>query len=194
MNEEIGELLLSNLEESHAYFNNIIDGLKQDSFLYSIKDLTNLEYNSYNIAYDAITKMNDALMKYNEIRSSNIDFFENEYKMVIKYILLYIISIIIIKIFAKTLSSEKINEIWYAMLGGFLGSINTGIIYSNVHEYRYGKEKNRQIMNEVMRLKEEYDTNFEIARREIEYMMSLNRNLENCESEKKLTKIIKGMQ
>ena len=50
-------------------------------------------------------------------------------------------------------------------------------------------------MNELESLKEEYDKNFEIARREISYMFALNRNLDNYQvNEKKLHKIIKDMQ
>ena len=195
MNQEINDLLLNELEEAHAYFDNIVSGLKDEDIPYSLKDLVIIENNSYHISYDAITKMNDAYIKYQEIHASNIEFFEGADKLVLKYILLYIVSIIMIKVFSKTLSAEKINEIWYALVGMVLGTANLGIINSNLNVYRYSNKKNRELMNEINSLKEEYDTNFEIARREISYMFSLNRNLDKIEvNEKKLTKIIKGMQ
>ena len=195
MNQEINEILLSDLEETHFYFENIIDSLKEKNVPYSIEDIVAIEKNSYGISYDAIVKMNDSLIKYREIYFSNIEFFEGKSKLIFKYTLLYIVSILMIRIFSKSLSSEKINEIWYALVGLVLGSVNIGIINSNLNVYQYGNKENRELMNEINSLKEEYDTNFEIARREISYMISLNHNLEEIDfDEKKLNKIIKGMQ
>ena len=193
MSDEINYLLFDELEEAHGYFNNVIDELKEKDNSYPSNDVISIENNSYNIAHDALEKMDEALEKYNYLRNNNIEFFEEQDKVVVKYVLLYLVSIIMIKIFAKTLSSDKINAIWYAMIGGLLGSVNTGMIYSNLHEYRYGNKENREIMNKVMELREEYDINFEIARREIHYMFSLNRNLDSeLTDEKHYVKTLKG--
>lgn len=192
MNQEINDLLLNELEEAHAYFECLSSNLNDNNLSLSLSDVIKIENNSYKISLDAITKMNDSLVKYEYLKSENIDFFEEETKMIIKYILLYLVSIIMIKVFSKTLTSEKINELWYGMVGILLGSVNTGIIYSNIHQYRYGDKKHRDLINEINALKEEYDENFEIARREISYMISLNRNLDNMNN-KDYKKIIKGL-
>lgn len=195
MDQEINDLLLSELEEAHVNFEYIISDLKSQKVPYSIKELIMLENSSYRISHDAIDKMDEALTKYIDLHENNLEYFDGEAEIILKHILLYIVSIIMIKIFSKTLTSEKLNEMWYAMIGVVLGSANTSIIYSNLRDYRYSSEKNRNIMNELESLKEEYDKNFEIARREISYMFALNRNLDNYQvNEKKLHKIIKDMQ
>ena len=192
MNQAINDLLISELEEAHAYFEYLVLNFNEKNLPYSLPDIIRIENNSYHISVDAITKMNDSLARYEYLKNENADYFEEEAKMIIKYILLYLVSIIMIKVFSKTLSTDKINELWYGMAGILLGSVNTGIIYSNVHQYRYGDKEHRDLMNELNDLKEEYDKNFEIARREISYMFSLNRNLDNLNS-KEYTKIIKGL-
>ena len=178
MNEEINYLLFDELEEAHGYFGNVIDELKEKDDTYPSNDVISIENNSYNIALDALNKMDEALEKYNTLRINNIEFFDEQSKIVVKYTFLYLVSIIMIKIFSKCISIEKINEIWLAMVGLLLGTVNTSMIYSNLHEYRFGNKDNRELMNRVMELREEYDINFEIARKEIQYMFSLNRNLD----------------
>ena len=195
MDQEINDLLLGELEEAHFNFENIIGLMDHQSVPYSINELIVIENNSYRLSHDAIDKMDDALLKFQELHDNNPDYFDGEARIILKHIMLYAVSIIMIKIFSKTLTSEKLNEMWYAMLGLAFGSVNTSIIYSNLRDYRYANEKNRNIMNELTSLKEEYDKNFEIARREISYMFALNRNLDGYQiNEKKLHKIIKDMQ
>ena len=189
MSQEINDLLLSELEEANAYFDILISNVKENSVHYSINDLIIIENNSYHISYDAITKMNDILVKYDAILKENEDFFVEDSKIKVKLLFLYLVSIIMISIFCKTVSHEKLNEIWYAMIGLVFGTINTSILYNNLNHNRYDDEKNRRIMNEIFSLQDDYNKNFEIARNEITYMFSLNRNLDNDEEDiKKLIK------
>ena len=179
MDEGINNLLLEELFESHGFFENIINEMKDNNVFFPYDRVIPMEEASYNISYDAISKMNDDLKKYNSIVNNNKEFFSGERKIYTKYIMLYIFSIIFIKIFAKTLSLEKIDEMWYALFGIALGSANVGLINRDINNYRYGTKENRKLMNELATLKEDYDENYVIARREISYMYSLNRNLEN---------------
>ena len=194
MNQEINDLLLNDLEEAQAQFDIIVDELKDKNIPYSLKDIVTIENNSYRISLEAIKKMNDSLVKYQALYNANIEFFDGEAKIFIKYVLLYIVSIIMIKVFSKTLSTDKINEMWYGLVGMVLGSANLGMINSNLNSYRYHNKENRELMNEINSLQEEYNNNFDIARREISYMFSLNRNLDKIDiNEKEITKKIKGI-
>ena len=194
MNQGINQELLYELEEAHGYFQCLILMLNNCESKTFIQNVIMMEQRSYDISMDAINKMTDSLNRYNDLYISNIDFFEDEYKMVIKLIMLYLVSIIMIKIFSTTLSSEKLNEMWYGMVGMLLGTVNTGIIFNNINHHRGDSEESRSLINEMKSLKEEYNKNFEIANREISYMISLNRNLNNSDYDsKKIVKIIKDM-
>ena len=186
MNQGIKQELLFELEEAHDYFQYLVSIFSNNESNTFIQKLITIEQNSYDISMDAINKMNDSLTKYKELYISNIDFFEDEYKMTIKLIMLYIVSIIMIKIFSTTLSSEKLNEMWYGMVGMLLGTVNTGIIFSNINHHRTDTKESRELINELKLLKEEYNKNFEIANCEISYMFSLNRNLNKSFVEKEI--------
>lgn len=177
MDEGINNILMDELMEAHTDFNNIIQSMKDNSINYRYDEVINMEKNSYTISYNSLTRMNKSLDEYKYFKKNNIDFFDGEIKIYTKYILLYIVSIIMIKVFAKTLSAEKINEIWYALVGIVLGTANAKIINKNINNYRYGNKQNRLLMDDLYTLKEDYDANFEIARKEISYIFSLNRNL-----------------
>ena len=194
MNQGITQELIFELEDAHANFEYLISKLSNYESASFIQNVIAIEKRSYDISLDAINKMCDTSIKYNDLYINNIDFFEGEYKMVLKLIMLYIVSIIMIKIFSTTLSSEKLDEMWYGTVGMVLGAANTGLIYNNINHYRYDTKENRELMNEIKSLKEEYDNNFEIATREISYMLSLNRNLskDNIKNSLMLKKI-KGM-
>ena len=178
MNDWVNNILMNELLEVHTDFNNIISIMKENDITYPYDNLITLEGASYQISYNAISRMIKSYEEYNILKKQNTNFFEDEARIYIKYIMLYVVSIIIIRVFSKTLSSEKINEIWYALAGIVLGSVNTNLIYKNINNYRYGSKDNRMLMDDLSTLKEDYNDNYEIARREIDYMFSLNRNLE----------------
>ena len=178
MDAWINNYLMDELLEAHVDFGNIIDAMKDNNIIYPYAKVISIEESSYTISFNAISRMIKAYEEYNVLKKSNYDFFDEEAKICIKYIMLYLISIIMIKVFSKTLSSEKINEMWFALVGLVLGSTNASLIYKNLNNYRYGNKENRKLMDDMKTLKEDYDRNFDIARREISYLCSLNRNLE----------------
>ena len=177
MDEGINVLLLEELFEAHGNFSNIISEMKENGLVFPYEDVIKMEDASYRLCYKSIDRMNEAQLKYNFLKEENEEFYANEKKIGFKYLLLYVSSFIMIKIFSNTLSVHKINEIWYALLGLTLGTVSAGIINKNLNEYRYGDKKNRKFMNSLAELKDIYDENFEIARREVGYIFSLNRNL-----------------
>ena len=177
MNEEINNRLLDDLFEAHGIFENTIKEMQSLDVFYPYSDIIRMEEKSFNISFNAISKMNEALEKYNYIKNNNDDFFNGERRIMTKYIMLYLVSIIMLKVFCKTLSVSKINEIWYALAGLVLGSLDAGLACGSIDEYRYDKKENRDLMNDLKSYKEEYKFNYDVARREISYMYSLNRNL-----------------
>ncbi len=178
MDQGINNILLEELFEAHGAFENIIAEMKEKEISYPYDKVISMEKCSYNLCYNSITKMNDAQERYNLLRDENKEFFSGERRVIIKYLALYVVSIIMIKVFAKTLSAEKINEIWYALLGMTLGTVNAGIISKNINAYRNNTRESREFVSNLHELKDTYDENFEIARREVSYIFSLNRNLE----------------
>ena len=185
MDEAINIILLEDLNEADNTFNNIISEMKENNVSYNYEEIIYMEKNSYQIADSAINKMFESQQKYNLLYDDNSEFFEEERRITLKYILLYFVSIIMIKVFAKTLSADKINEIWYALLGMTLGTINTRMLYKNVYSYRNDSKEKRELISNLQEMNSIYDDNFEIARREVDYIYSLNRNLqEEIPSEK----------
>ncbi len=177
MDESINDLLLDDLVELHAEFKVIIKAMQDDNIAFPYDSIIQMESNSYSISFNAISRMNKSLQDYNYCLEENTDFFNGEKKLYIKYIMLYLVSIIIIRIFSKTLSSAKLNEIWYALLGLILGTVNVNIINQNINDYRYGTKENRELINQVKSYQEDYNNDYKIASREIDYLRSLNRNL-----------------
>ena len=179
MDEGINVILLEELFDAHGSFENIISEMKENGIIYPYDNVIKMEDASYRLCFNSIDKMNESQQKYNYLKEENKDFYTNEKKIGFKYLLLYVTSFIMIKIFSNTLSVHKINEIWYALLGLTLGTVSAGIINRNINEYRYGNKDNRKFMIDLIELQETYDENFEIARREVSYIYSLNRNLLN---------------
>ena len=177
MKEELNNLLLDELDEAHGLFDNIIKEMQSRNISYPYEKVIEMEENSFHISYNAISKLGEIYEKYNYIKEENEEYFSGEKKIFVKYIFLYIVSIIFIKVFSKSLSIAKINEIWFAIVGIVLGSTNAAIIFKNLNNYRNGTKEKRELNNQLMNLKEEYDQNYDIATREINYMFSLNRNL-----------------
>ena len=106
--------------------------------------------------------------EYNLLMESNADFFEQEISIYAKYAILYVASIIIIKIFAKTLSAKEISEIWFSIIGLVLGSVNMGIIHKNVNNHLYGTKESRELMDKLSTLKENYKEDYAMAYKAIE--------------------------
>ena len=194
MNFEINRTLLEELEEANGYFENIVLEIKNDDPDISLDNYINKVRESFQESMQALDKMDNILVEYNLLHMDNHEFFNGEKKIVMKYVFLYMVSIIMIKVFSKTLSSVKINEIWYAFVGMLLGTVNTKMLCSNLDAYRKENKNVRNMLNEDSSLKEEYDKYFAIALGGLTNIQtiirSLNRHLDDSKS---LVKTIKGM-
>ncbi len=168
MEEEKVDLLLDDLFEVKSFFDNTIKEMKENGIDYSYDEIiTGVEAN-YSMAFNAISRLKGYMEEYNLLMESNADFFEQEISIYAKYAILYVASIIIIKIFAKTLSAKEISEIWFAIIGLVLGSVNMGIIHKNVNNHLYGTKESRELMDKISTLKENYKEDYAMAYKAIE--------------------------
>ena len=177
MEQEKNDLLLNDLFEAHGGFDNLINEMKDAGIEFPYDDTITMEEASYSNAFNAISRMNDYVSEYTFLTEENTEFFDHEASIIIKGILLYGVTIIALKLFSKTLSAQKINEIWYLLVGALLGSVNTGIIFNNINNYRYGTKESRDLLNRLATLKENYKKDYDLAFNEVDSMFSLNRNL-----------------
>ncbi len=177
MEQEKNDLLLNDLFEAHGSFDNLINEMKDAGIVFPYEDTITMEEASYTNAFNAISRMNDYVSEYTFLTEENEEFFDHEAGIILKGILLYGVTIIALKLFSKTLSAQKINEIWYLLVGALLGSVNTGIIFNNINNYRNSSKESRDLLNRLATLKEDYKKDYDIAYNEIDCMFSLNRNL-----------------
>ena len=177
MEQEKNDMLLNDLFEAKGSFDNLIEEMKDKNITFPYDDTIKLEETSYSKAFNAISRMNNYTEEYNYLIDANEDFYEKEAYIIVRGILLYGVTIVALKLFSKTLSSKQISDMWYMLIGVLLGSINTGIIYNNINNYRYGDKDNREFVNRISLLKESYKEDYHIAMNEIDCLFSLNRNL-----------------
>jgi len=86
-----------------------------------------------------------------------------------------------------SLSTNELNRLWYIIFAVITGIENIHLVNKDIKEYR---NNNISFIKKLDSIKKEYDDNFKIANREIQYMIALNRNLQK-ELDKKMTLIKK---
>ena len=121
--------------------------------------------------------MNFNVYEYNDLKEKNNDLFDAEYKIYLKYFLLYLVSIGFIKGFHKIFDTSKLSEMLKYAIGMFLGSTYIALMNKDIYENRNGSKDRRDLINRLKTLKEEYKTNHDKAVNEIDYMFALNTNL-----------------
>ena len=191
MEQEKNDLLQNDLFEVNGSIDILIQEMQNLGIEYPYDELVNNKEISYAKAYNAISRMNNYLQEYNYLKEENTEFFEEEISIYIKHTILYALSIILIKVFSKTLSAKEISEIWYGLVGLLLGSVNMGIINSSINDHRNGTKDSRDLINRLKTLKENYKEDYQLAYKEIQSLFATNRILWkeiDKKSEKVLTK------
>lgn len=191
MEQEKNDLLQNDLFEVNGSIDILIQEMQNLGIEYPYDELVNNKEISYAKAYNAISRMNNYLQEYNYLKEENTEFFEEEISIYIKHTILYALSIILIKVFSKTLSAKEISEIWYGLVGLLLGSVNMGIINSSINDHRNGTKDSRDLINRLTTLKENYKEDYQLAYKEIQSLFATNRILWkeiDKKSEKVLTK------
>lgn len=179
MNQETNDFLTYNLNEAHDIFNSIIDEMQEANIPFHYNTIKEMEMNSYEIVNNLIIKMNSEVYEYNCLIEDNEDMFNEKYSIYLKYIALYVISIIFIKVYHDIFSTEKFNEFWHYLVGLFLGSTYIGLLNKDVNDNMNCTKERRDLINRLKTLKEEYKENHDKAVNEIDYIYALNDNLWN---------------
>ena len=179
MNQETNDFLEENLNEAHTTFNSIIKEMHDGRIPFNYEFIEEREKESFKIVCDIIDKMNFNVYEYNDLKEKNNDLFNVEYKIYLKYFMLYLISITFIKGFHKIFDTSKLSEILKYAIGMFLGSTYIALMNKDIYENRNGSKDRRDLINRLKTLKEEYKVNHDKAVNEIDYMFALNTNLWN---------------
>ena len=189
MNQETNDFLEENLLDAHNIFNVIISEMKNNDIKYEYEFLKAKENESFRIVCDILNKMNYSVYEYNNLIEKNKELFDNDYYIYLKYISLYIVSIVFIKFFYQIFDTSKLNELLKYGVGLFLGSTYIGLMNKDINENRYGSKEKRNLINELKTLKEEYKINHDKAVNEIDYIFALNNNLwHELDNNKKIIK------
>ena len=189
MNQETNEFLMENLVDAHNIFNSIIKEMQQANIPFEYEFIRDKEMNSYEIVSDLLVKMNSEVYEYNYLIDNNITFFNDKYSFYVRYISLYIISFIFIKMYHEIFTTEKFNEFWHYIVGLFLGSTFVGLLNKDINEYQTNTKEKRDLINRLKTLEEAHRENHDKAVNEIDYIFALNDNLwEELDRGKKLVK------
>lgn len=189
VNQETNDFLKFNLNEAHSIFSNIIKEMEQADIPFEYEFVKQKEMNSYEIIRDILIKMDNAVYEYDDLISDNRDLFDDTNKLYLKYIALYVISIIFIRVYHEIFSTEKFNEFWHFLVGLFLGSTYIGLLNRDINEHKSDTKEKRDLINRLRTLREEYKENHDAVVNEIDYIFALNDNLwEELDKGKKLVK------
>lgn len=189
MNQETNDFLMENLNDAHHIFKCIIGEMQQKGIPFEYELIKEKEMNSYEIVSNLLVKMDSEVYEYNYLIDNNQEFFNDKYSFYLKYISLYIVSFIFIKMYHEIFTTEKFNELWHYIVGLFLGSTFVGLLNKDINEYQSNTKEKRDLINRLKTLKEEHMENHDKAVNEIDYIFALNDNLwDELENSKKLVK------
>ena len=174
MNEETNEFLNYNLEDAHNIFKSIINEMKDNGIIVDYNELESDEMNCYLKVSEILLKMHYFVSKSKNLEESNLEIKEIEYKLYLKYISLYVVSLVFIRIFYEIYDTSKLNEMIKYIVGMFLGSSYMFLLNRDIKDNRYNSKEKRELINELKTLKEEYKENHDLAVCEIDGMVKLN--------------------
>lgn len=177
MNQETNDFLMENFSDAHNLFLNIIGQMQECNVQYDYDSIKQKEMESYKNISSALINMGCELQEYKTLMEDNREFFNEKYNIFVKYITLYIISIIFIRAYHEIFSLEKFNAFWNYLVGLFLGTTYVGLLDKDLNEYQSDTKEKRDLINRLKTLKEEYKENHDKAVNEINYIFSLNDKL-----------------
>ena len=102
---------------------------------------------------------------------------EEETSIYIKYISLYIATILFLRLYHEIFDTSELNDMIKYMVGLFLGSTYIGLLNKDIHDSRSDTKEKRDAINELKTMKEEYQKMHDEAVREIDYIFAVNSNL-----------------
>lgn len=188
MNEETNDFLKENLEEAHSTFQAIISEMKENQIDYPYSVLESMEMNSYHEISDIISKMRYYVLEAKGLREDNSELFDSEYSLYIKYISLYIVSLLFIRLYHEIFDTSKISDMLKYIIGMFLGSTYIGLLNKDINDNRSDTKDKRDLINKLKTMKEEYKDIHDKAVREIDAIFAINGGLWTMLDEEKTKK------
>ncbi len=189
MNQETNDFLRENLTDAHTIFNSILKEMQEVGIPYEYEAIKQSEQIDYNTINELLIKMNKAIYEYDNLMSDNEEFFDGRIEYYVKYISLYILSLLLVNGFNKLFNTEDLDKLWYFVIGLFFGSTFIGLLNKDLHEYQSDNLEKRNLINRLKTLKEEYKENHDKAVIMIDYIFALNDRLWNeLDNGKKLIK------
>lgn len=177
MNQEINNFLSINLNEAHATFNSIIAEMIDNDIQYDYATVKQKEELYYKNVCDIILSLDSMVHEYNCLVLDNAELFDNKKILYIKYILLFITSIIFIKLYHKIFNIDKFNEFLHYLVGLFLGGTFIGLLNKDLSDNMGDTKEKRELVNRLKTLKEEYKELHDNAVIIIDYIFEMNDKL-----------------
>ena len=188
MNEETNDFLKYNLNEAHNIFKSIISEMKENNISYDYSETEQEEMKSYREINSIMNKMDYYVNKANDLKDINNEILDEEYKIYFKYISLYIVSLVFIRLLSEIYDTSKISEIVKYIIGMFLGSSYMALLHKDINDNRSDSKEKRDIINELKTMKEEYKKEHDKVVSEIDGIFMLNDTLWNKLDKEKILK------
>ena len=179
MNIETNEFLKFNLEEAHMIFKSIIGEMKENGVSIDYRELELKEMKCYQEISNLMDKMYYCVLRTAELRENQKQMLDEEYRIYLKYMSLYVVSVVLIRLLSEIYDTSKISEIVKYLIGMFLGSTYMVLMNKDINENRTNTKDKRDLINELKTLKEEYKKDHDIVVREIDGIFMLNDTLWN---------------
>ena len=189
MNEETNDFLKYNLDDAHNIFKSILSEMKDNGIVIDYNELETEEMKCYQKVSEILHEMNYYVSKSKDLEESNLETKDIEYKLYLKYLSLYIVSLAFIRLLYEIYDFSKINEMIKYIVGMFLGSSYIFLLNKDINDNRTNSKEKRQLINELKTLKEEYQQDHDRVVCEIDGIFKLNDILwDRLDIEKKLIK------
>jgi len=188
MNEETNEFLKENLIEAHFYFKYLINEMKNNNIPFEYEIIESMEQNSFNEINNRINKMAYFVLVSENLKEDNKELFHRQYSLYLKYISLYIVSMVLIRLYYEIFDMSKLNEMLKYMVGMFLGSTYIGLLNKDLYDNQNDTKEKRDTINRLKTMREEYKKNHDEVVHEIDNIFSINSSLWNILDDKKIIK------
>jgi len=188
MNEETNEFLKENLIEAHFYFKYLINEMKNNNIPFEYEIIESMEQNSFNEINNRINKMAYFVLVSENLKEDNKELFHRQYSLYLKYISLYIVSMVLIRLYYEIFDMSKLNEMLKYMVGMFLGSTYIGLLNKDLYDNQNDTKEKRDTINRLKTMREEYKKNHDEVVHEIDNIFSINSSLWNILDDKKIMK------
>ena len=174
MNQETNDFLNENLEEAHNTFNSIIKEMKQNNISINYQELEEREIKCYYEIKEIMNEMNCFVHNTNIIKENNKELFNYKYNLYLKYLSLYIVSLVFISLYHKIFDTSKLHDIVKYFVGMFLGSTYMGLLKKDISDNLSDTKEKRDLINQLKTMKEEYKKDHDTVVCEINGMFGIN--------------------